>query len=106
MSERTATHRVIFDFKAARRGARTLPEGLTWVNAPGIPAPLGDFPHAEYGGTCQAALLILSGHRVVADPWCTRELDHADQHVAHIRPGVPVFAWTDALNIRRAEAHA
>jgi hypothetical protein len=96
MTQRKITRTVKMSGSALRRGDATLPVGVTFLV--GGPEPLGEFPHAPMDGgdaPCPAVLLIKisGGHEY--EPWCTRAAGH-ELHVAHIQPGQPVAAWTDA----------
>lgn len=77
-------------------GTAPLPDGVTYLFLPRMIA-VGEFPHCAMNVGCNAALLvIINPGRYQYEPWCTREAGHTGDHVAHIGPGQPVAAWTDA----------
>ena len=90
------------------RGTVDLPEGVSWLVLPNDANPakwtrLGEFPHAEFVGLedqCRARLLLVVNRGRIDefshDPECSRLFEHDGPHVAHIGPGSPIAAWTDA----------
>lgn len=97
MTQRRTTRSVEMSARAVSEGIVTLPEGITYLAMAGHVN--GEFPHAADPEGCDASLLItFRGLAMGADQmdlWCTREEAHEGQHVAHIRRGQPVVAWTD-----------
>jgi len=97
-AERTVTRSIAFSLREIQQGTAVLPPGVTYLVLPtgaaGSTRVLGEFPHAPMGADCPAALLVrVKSHEY--EPWCTRLGEH-DLHVAHIAPGQPIAAWTDA----------
>lgn len=100
MTEHRVTRTVRMTRSALRHGNVPLPEGVTYI-ATGLSTPMGEFPHVPmWGGpegapACPAALLVIVGGGHQWEPWCTRNDEH-ELHVAHLQPGQPIAAWTDA----------